>query len=83
MTFVSGLYGGSISDREVVEKSHFIVSVGTNTARTEKSSLKAQSSVGKLLKLGEGSASINPLFPAYFLHLAALAIVYDLSLSGW
>ena len=24
MTFVSGLYGGSISDREVVEKSHFI-----------------------------------------------------------
>ena len=24
MTFVRGLYGGSISDREVVEKSHFI-----------------------------------------------------------
>lgn len=24
MTFVSGLYGGSISDRELVEKSHFI-----------------------------------------------------------
>ena len=24
MTFVSGLYGGSISDREVVETSHFI-----------------------------------------------------------
>ncbi len=24
MTFVSGLYGGSISDKEIVEKSHFI-----------------------------------------------------------
>ena len=82
-TFVSGLYGGSISDREVVEKSHFTVSVGTNTERTEKSSLKAQSSLGKFLKLGEGSASINPLFPAFLLHLAASAFVYDLSLSGW
>lgn len=45
------------------------VSVGTNTGRTEKSSLKAESSVGKCIKPEERSASINPLFPTFLLRL--------------
>ena len=56
--------------------------MSTNTGRTEKSCLNEESSVGKFLKLEERSASINPLFPAFFLHLAAFAFVYDLSLSA-
>ena len=42
------------------------VSVGKNTERTEKSSVKAKSSVGKFLKLEERSASITSLFPAFY-----------------